>query len=246
MGDVSYFATLMVNAGDADGMVSGRRPHHRRHDPAGVPGHQGPARRLRGLERLPHVLADRVLVYGDCAVNPKPDSEQLADIAISSAETAATFGVEPRIAMLSYSTGESARARTWTPCAPRPTWCASAGPTSRWRARSSTTPPWTPAVAEKKLPGSEVAGQATVFIFPDLDTGNIAYKAVQRSSGAAAVGPVLQGLRKPVNDLSRGCTVTDIVNTVVVTAIQAQEIAGRSTSRVRESAAGDMRLKKRR
>jgi phosphate acetyltransferase len=166
-----------------------------------------------------------VLVYGDCAVNPKPDAAQLADIAISSAETAAAFGIEPRIAMLSYSTGESGRgedvdlvrAATETVRERRPDLKVE-GPIQYDAAVDAS-------VAKLKLPGSEVAGQATVFVFPDLDTGNVAYKAVQRSAGALALGPVLQGLRKPVNDLSRGCAVADIVNTVAITAIQAQNRA---------------------
>jgi phosphate acetyltransferase len=162
-------------------------------------------------------------VYGDCAVNPQPDEGQLADIAISSADTAATFGVEPRIAMLSYSTGssgagadvDSVRAATALVRERRPDLMVE-GPIQYDAAVD-------PEVARAKLPGSEVAGRATVLIFPDLESGNVAYKAVQRSSGALAVGPVLQGLRRPVNDLSRGCHVTDIVNTVAITAIQAQE-----------------------
>jgi phosphate acetyltransferase len=240
VGDVSYFATLMVNAGDVDGMVSGAA--HTTGDTI------RPAFQIikaqRGVSVISSVflmlLPDRVLVYGDCAVNPKPDSRQLADIAISSAETAATFSVEPRIAMLSYSTGESARGpdvdavreATEVVKERRPDLKVE-GPIQYDAAVDAT-------VAEKKLPGSDVAGQASVFIFPDLDTGNIAYKAVQRSSGATAVGPVLQGLRKPVNDLSRGCTVADIVNTVVITAIQAQEVSGRSTSRLRVQLPGSV------
>jgi phosphate acetyltransferase len=170
-------------------------------------------------------LSDRVLVYGDCAVNPKPNPDQLADIAVSSAETASAFGVEPRIAMLSYSTGasgagqdvEAVRAATDAVRERRPDLKVE-GPIQYDAAVDV-------GVARLKLPGSEVAGRATVFIFPDLDTGNVAYKAVQRSANAVAVGPVLQGLRKPVNDLSRGCTVTDVVNTVAITAIQAEEPA---------------------
>jgi phosphate acetyltransferase len=167
-------------------------------------------------------LPDRVLVYGDCAVNPKPDAGQLADIAISSAETAATFGIEPKIAMLSYSTGESGKGEDVDRVREA---------TAAVRDRRPDLPVEGPiqydaavdiVVARLKLPDSEVAGQATVFVFPDLESGNVAYKAVQRSSGAVAIGPVLQGLRRPVNDLSRGCTVTDIVNTVAITAIQAQ------------------------
>jgi phosphate acetyltransferase len=168
-------------------------------------------------------LADRVLVYGDCAVNVDPDAGQLADIAISSAETAANFGIEPRIAMLSYSTGgsgsgedvDAVREATEAVRQRRPDLKVE-GPIQYDAAVDAT-------VAKLKLPESEVAGSATVFVFPDLATGNVAYKAVQRSAHAVAVGPVLQGLRKPVNDLSRGCTVADVVNTVAITAIQAQE-----------------------
>jgi phosphate acetyltransferase len=168
-------------------------------------------------------LADRVLVYGDCAVNPNPNSEQLADIAISSAETATMFGIEPRIAMLSYSTGESGkgesvevvRQATQIARGHRPD-LKIEGPIQYDAAVDAT-------VARTKLPDSKVAGQATVFIFPDLNTGNNTYKAVQRSANTVAIGPVLQGLNKPVNDLSRGCTITDIVNTVAITAIQAQQ-----------------------
>jgi phosphate acetyltransferase len=163
-----------------------------------------------------------VLVYGDCAVNVDPSADELADIAISSAATAANFGIEPRIAMLSYSTGGSGsgeevdkvRAATEAVRERRPDLKVE-GPIQYDAAVDAT-------VAKLKLPGSEVAGAATVFVFPDLATGNVAYKAVQRSAHAVAVGPVLQGLRKPVNDLSRGCTVADVVNTVAITAIQAQ------------------------
>jgi phosphate acetyltransferase len=166
-----------------------------------------------------------VLVYGDCAVIPDPTSEQLADIAISSAATAQQFGIEPRIAMLSYSTGESGsgadvdkvRAATELVRQREPDLLVE-GPIQYDAAVE-------PSVAATKLPGSEVAGQASVLIFPDLNTGNNTYKAVQRSAGAVAVGPVLQGLRKPVNDLSRGALVQDIVNTVAITAIQAQSPA---------------------
>jgi phosphate acetyltransferase len=167
-------------------------------------------------------LADRVLVYGDCAVVPNPDAEQLADIAISSAGTAAMFGIEPRIAMLSYSTGESGsgaevdevRSATKIAQQRRPDLLIE-GPIQYDAAID-------PEVARTKLPDSPVAGRATVFVFPDLNTGNNTYKAVQRSANAVAIGPVLQGLRKPVNDLSRGARVADIVYTVAITAIQAQ------------------------
>ncbi|MCL2731246.1 MAG: phosphate acetyltransferase [Actinomycetia bacterium] len=221
--DVSYFGTLMVQEGLADGMVSGAV-----HSTAAT---IRPAFEI--IKTRPDAaivssvffmcLADRVLVYGDCAVNPDPDAEQLADIAIQAAATAARFGVEPRVAMLSYSTGTSGsgadvdKVRTATDLvrAQRPDLLVE-GPIQYDAAVS-------PVVAAAKLPGSAVAGQATVLVFPDLNTGNNTYKAVQRSAGAVAVGPVLQGLRKPVNDLSRGALVQDIVNTVAITAIQAQE-----------------------
>ena len=167
-------------------------------------------------------LETRVLVYGDCAVNPNPNSEQLAEIAISSAKTAQMFGIEPVVAMLSYSSGtsgtgaavEQVRKAVGIARQRRPDLKID-GPIQYDAAIDAT-------VARKKMPDSEVAGRATVFIFPDLNTGNNTYKAVQRSSGAVAIGPVLQGLNKPVNDLSRGCLVADIVNTVAITAIQAQ------------------------
>jgi phosphate acetyltransferase len=168
-------------------------------------------------------LEDKVLVYGDCAVNPNPSAEELADIAVTSSDTARMFGVEPRTALLSYSSGESGkgtdvervRAATKIAQSRRPDLKID-GPI-QYDAAVDT------AVGRSKMPNSEVAGKATVLIFPDLNTGNNTYKAVQRSANAVAVGPVLQGLNKPVNDLSRGCTVADIVNTVVITAIQAQE-----------------------
>jgi len=164
----------------------------------------------------------RVLVYGDCAVNPNPNSEQLADIAISSARTAQLFGIDPVVAMLSYSSGASGagadveQVRKAVEIArQRQPDLKIDGPIQYDAAIDAT-------VGGKKMPESEVAGRATVFIFPDLNTGNNTYKAVQRSSGAVAIGPVLQGLNKPINDLSRGCLVADIVNTVAITAIQAQ------------------------
>ena len=220
--DVNYFGTLMVQEGLADGMVSGAV-----HSTAAT---VRPAFEIiktsPGAAIVSSVffmcLADRVLVYGDCAVNPDPDAEQLADIAIQSAETAARFGVEPRIALLSYSTGTSGsgvdvdkvRKATEIVRRQRPDLLVE-GPIQYDAAVE-------PLVAATKLPGSEVAGRATVLIFPDLNTGNNTYKAVQRSAGAVAVGPVLQGLRKPVNDLSRGALVQDIVNTVAITACQAR------------------------
>lgn len=222
--DVSYFGTMMVQLGIVDGMVSGAA-HTTAHTirPALEFVKTKPGVKIVSSVFL-MLMADRVLVYGDCAVNPEPNEEQLADIALASAETAAQFGVEPRVAMLSYSTGlsgsgeavDKVRRATELVRAHRPD-LAVEGPIQYDAAVDAS-------IAASKLPGSDVAGQATVFIFPDLNTGNNTYKAVQQSSGAVAVGPVLQGLRKPVNDLSRGCTVEDIVNTVAITAIQAQSV----------------------
>jgi len=222
MQDVTYFGTMMVHRGDADGMVSGS---------VNTTAHTiRPAFEFIKTKAGSHLvssiffmcLSDRVLVYGDCAVNPSPTAEELAEIAVASADTAAAFGIEPRVAMLSYATGRSGagadvdkvRAATDLVRTIRPDLDVD-GPLQYDAAVDA-------GVARTKLPSSSVAGRATVFVFPDLNTGNNTYKAVQRSAGAIAVGPVLQGLRKPVNDLSRGCTITDIVNTVAITAIQAQ------------------------
>ena len=220
--DPSYFGTLMVQTDAVDGMVSGAA--HTTGDTVRPAFEVIKAR--EGVSVVSSVffmcLADRVLVYGDCAVNPKPDTAQLADIAISSAETAAAFGIEPRIAMLSYSTGESGRGEDVEAVRAATDAVRERRPDLKVEGPIQYDAAVDASVAKLKLPGSEVAGHATVFIFPDLDTGNVAYKAVQRSAHALALGPVLQGLRKPVNDLSRGCTVADIVNTVAITAIQAQ------------------------
>jgi phosphate acetyltransferase len=223
LGDPTYFGTMMVHLGEADGMVSGAA--HTTGDTI-RPAFEFVKSRP-GVSVVSSVffmcLSDRVLVYGDCAVNPKPDSAQLADIAISSADTARAFGIDPRIAMLSYATGDSAKGeqvdivREATETVRRLRGDLKVDGPIQYDAAVDA------GVAKLKLPDSEVAGSASVFIFPDLDTGNVAYKAVQRSSGAVAIGPVLQGLRRPVNDLSRGCSVTDIVNTVAITAIQAQQ-----------------------
>ena len=222
--DVAYYGTMMVHQGHADGMVSGAI-HTTQHTirPA-----------LQFIKTRPGFsivssvffmcLEDGVVVYGDCAVNPDPNAQELAEIAISSADTARVFGIEPRVALLSYSTGESGageevekvREATRLAHAMRPD-LAIAGPIQYDAAVDQE-------VAALKMPGSEVAGLATVLVFPDLNTGNNTYKAVQRETGAIAIGPILQGLRKPVNDLSRGCTVDDIINTVVITAIQAQNL----------------------
>lgn len=226
--DVSYFGTLMVYSGDADGMVSGAM-HTTQHTirPAFET-----IRTKPGVKLVSSVffmcLPDRVLVYGDCAVNPNPDSEQLADIAITSAATAAAFGIEPMIAMLSYSTGASGKGEDVERVREAVRIARQRRPDLKIEGPIQYDAAVDASVAASKMPGSEVAGHATVFIFPDLNTGNNTYKAVQRSAGAVAIGPVLQGLNKPVNDLSRGCTVTDIVNTVAITAIQAQ--SGGATS----------------
>ncbi|MDG4806003.1 phosphate acetyltransferase [Micromonospora sp. WMMD1120] len=217
----NYFGTLMVATGRADGMVSGAT-----HTTAAT---IRPAFEI--IRTLPDVsvassvffmlLADRVLVYGDCAVNRDPDAAQLADIAISSADTAARFGIEPRVAMLSYSTGSSGAGADVEKVAAATALVRERRPDLLVEGPIQYDAAIDPAVAATKLPGSPVAGHATVFIFPDLNTGNNTYKAVQRSAGAVAVGPVMQGLRRPVNDLSRGAVVPDIVNTVAITAIQA-------------------------
>lgn len=221
MRDVSYFGTMLVQLEIADGMVSGAC-HTTAHTI--TPSFEFVKTRP-GVSSVSSVflmaLEDRVLVYGDCAVIPEPTIEQLADIAISSAETARKFDIEPHVAMLSYSTGES----------------GSGAEVDRVRAATKLVRERAPelsvegpiqydaavdlAVAKTKLPQSTVAGRATVFVFPDLNTGNNTYKAVQRTAGALAIGPILQGLNKPVNDLSRGALVKDIVNTIAITAIQA-------------------------
>ncbi|MBI4780916.1 MAG: phosphate acetyltransferase [Oscillatoriophycideae cyanobacterium NC_groundwater_1537_Pr4_S-0.65um_50_18] len=224
MRDVSYFGTMMVYTGAADGMVSGAL-HTTAHTIR-------PAlefiRTQPGCSIVSSVflmcLDDRVLVYGDCAVNPNPNPQQLADIAISSAATAEMFGIEPLIALLSYSTGESGKGEDVDKVKQATQIIRSQRPDLKVEGPIQYDAAVDESVAKTKLPGSAVAGHATVFIFPDLNTGNNTYKAVQRSANAVAIGPVLQGLRKPVNDLSRGCTVTDIVNTIAITAIQAQAV----------------------
>ncbi|HEY1277641.1 MAG TPA: phosphate acetyltransferase [Thermoleophilaceae bacterium] len=232
-GDVTWFGTFMVQSGEADGMVSGAA-----HTTADTirPAFQIIKSRP-GVSVVSSVflmcMPDRVLVFGDCAVNPKPSTTELADIAINSAETAWSFGVEPRVAMLSYSTGESGKGPDVTEVREATELVRERRPDIPVEGPIQYDAAIEPEVAAKKMPESDVAGRATVFIFPDLETGNIAYKAVQRSSGAVAIGPVLQGMRKPINDLSRGCLVPDIVSTTVITAIQAQEVSGRSTSRLR-------------
>ena len=217
----NYFATMMVHLGYADGMVSGA---------VGSTGETiRPALQIIRTQKDIAIVSSlffmcfetKVLLYGDCAINQDPNEEELAQIALSCATTAQAFGIEPKVAMLSYSTGESGkgedvdkvRAATQIAQARAPQLLID-GPMQYDAAVNKS-------VAKKKLPNSKVAGEANVFIFPDLNTGNNTYKAVQRSSGAVAIGPILQGLNKPVNDLSRGCLVADIVNTIAITAIQA-------------------------
>ena len=230
--DVSYFGTMMVHMGLADGMVSGAahttahtiRPSFEiiKTDP--------------GVSVVSSVflmcLADRVLVYGDCAVVPDPTAEQLADIAISSAATAQQFAIEPRVAMLSYSTGESGSGDDVEKVRAATAFVRERQPELLVEGPIQYDAAAEPSVAATKMPDSPVAGRATVFVFPDLNTGNNTYKAVQRSAGAVAIGPVLQGLRKPVNDLSRGALVQDIVNTVAITAIQAQRTPPPATTAI--------------
>ena len=222
MNDVSYFGTMMVYQGDADGMVSGA-VHTTQHTirPA-----------LQFVKTKPDVsivssvffmcLEDRVLIYGDCAINPNPNAEELAEIALSSSDTATAFGIEPKVAMLSYSSGQSGKGADVEKVKTATEIVKNKRPDLKVEGPIQYDAAVDFEVGTKKIPGSEVAGQATVLIFPDLNTGNNTYKAVQRETGAIAIGPMLQGLNKPVNDLSRGCTVTDIINTVIITAIQAQ------------------------
>lgn len=223
MDQPAFAATMLVQLGHANGLVSGAA-----HTTAET---IRPALQVIGTKEGVSLVSsvfimlmdDQALVFGDCAVNPAPTPDQLAEIAVESAATAQAFGIDPRVAMLSYSTGTSGSGAAVE---------AVAQATEVVRARHSALPVVGPIqfdaavnvdIARKKLPDSDVAGRATVLVFPSLEAGNITYKAVQQTSGAVAVGPILQGLSKPVNDLSRGCTVEDIVTTVAVTAVQAQD-----------------------
>jgi phosphate acetyltransferase len=222
MEDVSYFGTMMVYKGHADGMVSGAA-HTTQHTilPA-----------LQFIKTKPNssvvssvffmCLEDRVSIFGDCAINPNPTAEQLAEIAISSADTSLAFGIEPKVAMLSYSSGSSGKGDEVDKVRAATEIVRQKRPDLKIEGPIQYDAAVDPEVGQSKMPNSEVAGHASVLIFPDLNTGNNTYKAVQRETGALAIGPMLQGLNKPVNDLSRGCTVDDIINTVVITAIQAQ------------------------
>jgi phosphate acetyltransferase len=220
--DVSYFGTMMVFKGHADGMVSGAA-HTTQHTilPA-----------LQFIKTKPDTcivssiffmcLEDRVSIFGDCAINPNPTAEQLAEIAISSADSSTAFGIEPKIAMLSYSSGSSGKGDEVDKVRKATQIVKEKRPDLKIEGPIQYDAAVDMEIGQSKMPNSEVAGQASVLIFPDLNTGNNTYKAVQRETGALAIGPMLQGLNKPVNDLSRGCTVDDIINTVVITAIQAQ------------------------
>ena len=223
MTDVSYFGTMMIYKGHADGMVSGA-VHTTAHT-------LRPA--LQFIKTKPGVnivssvffmcLEDRVSIFGDCAINPNPNAEQLAEIAISSAKTAQDFGVEPKVAMLSYSSGSSGKGEDVERVRKATEIAKAQAPNLKIEGPIQYDAAVDMRIGKSKLPDSEVAGQASVLIFPDLNTGNNTYKAVQRETGALAIGPMLQGLNKPVNDLSRGCTADDIYSTVIITAIQAQD-----------------------
>ncbi len=222
MCDLSYYGTMMIYAGDADGMVSGAA-HTTQHTirPA-----------LQIIKTQPDspivssvffmCLEDRVVVYGDCAVNPNPNAEDLAAIAIQSAQTSKAFGLDPKVAMLSYSSGDSGKGEEVEKVRAATALVKEKCPELKVEGPIQYDAAVDLEVGQKKMPGSLVAGKANVLIFPDLNTGNNTYKAVQRETKALAIGPVLQGLNKPVNDLSRGCLVGDVINTIIITAIQAQ------------------------
>lgn len=224
MADVSYFGTMMIYKGHADGMVSGA-VHTTQHT-------LRPA--LQFIKTKPGVnivssiffmcLEDRISVFGDCAINPNPNALELAEIAISSAKTTADFGIEPKVAMLSYSSGASGKGADVEKVREATQIVKKQAPHIKIEGPIQYDAAVDMRIGKSKMPDSEVAGHASVLIFPDLNTGNNTYKAVQRETGALAIGPVLQGLNKPVNDLSRGCTVDDIYSTVIITAIQAQDL----------------------
>lgn len=219
--EVTWFGTLMVHTGLADGMVSGAiHTTAETIRPALQVVKTAPGMKSVSAAFL-MALADRVLVFADCAVTPNPDAENLASIAAQSAQTAAAFGIDPRVAILSYSTGSSGSGADVDRAVEATRLTREANPGLALDGPLQFDAAFDPVVAASKAPDSPVAGKATVFIFPDLESGNVTYKAVQRTAGAVAIGPLLQGLNKPVNDLSRGCTVTDIVNTVAMTAVQA-------------------------
>jgi len=221
--DVSYYGTLMIMNGLADGMVSGA-VHTTMHT---IKPSLQLIKTKPGVSVVSSVffmcLSDRVSVMGDCAVNPSPNAEQLAEIAISSAQSAEAFGIDARVAMLSYSSGNSGKGEEVEKVREATEIVKGKQPLLKIEGPIQYDAAVDMSVAKTKMPDSEVAGQASVLIFPDLNTGNNTYKAIQRETGALAIGPMLQGLNKPVNDLSRGCTVDDIFNTVLLTAIQAHQ-----------------------
>ena len=221
MKDVSYFGTMMVHKGLADGMVSGAA-HTTAHTikPSFQIIKTAPGTSVVSSIFL-MVMQDRLWAFGDCAVNPNPTAEQIGEIAAVSAQTAAQFGIDPKVAILSYSTGTSGSGPDVDRAVEATAKAKELAPDAAIDGPLQFDAACDPGVGKKKAPDSPVAGQANVFIFPDLEAGNAGYKIAQRTGGALAVGPVLQGLNKPVNDLSRGATVPDIVNTVAITAIQA-------------------------
>nr|MBA3536426.1 phosphate acetyltransferase [Tatlockia sp.] len=224
MADVNYFAAMMVYSGDADGMVSGAE--HTTADTV------RPALEIiktkPGVTKVSSIfimcMPARVLIYGDCAINPEPDSQTLAEITLQAAHIAKNLGLEPKVALLSYSSGDSGKGDSVDKVVKAMALVKQLDPELLAEGPMQYDAAVDAKVAAKKLPHSKIAGDANVLIFPDLNTGNNTYKAVQRESGALAIGPVLLGLNKPVNDLSRGCTPEDIINTILVTAIQAQAI----------------------
>ena len=220
--DASYFGTMMVFVGDADGMVSGAvntTAHTIRPSLQFVKTKPGVSTVSSVFFMLLH---DRVLVYGDCAVVPNPTAEQLADIAISSADSAIAFGIEPKVALLSYSSGNSGSGADVDKVREATALVKQRRPELLVEGPIQYDAAVDPKVGKQKMPNSPVAGHANVLIFPDLNTGNKTYKAVQRETGGLAIGPMLQGLKKPVNDLSRGALIPDIYNTVLITAIQSE------------------------
>ncbi|MEX3504406.1 phosphate acetyltransferase [Corynebacterium sp. LK2510] len=223
MRDISYFATMMVHKGLADGMVSGAA-HTTAHTikPSFQIIKTAPGASVVSSIFL-MVMRDRLWAFGDCAVNPNPTAEQLGEIAVVSARTASQFGIDPKVAILSYSTGTSGSGPDVERAVAAYEKARSLDPELAVDGPLQFDAACDPGVASKKAPNSPVAGQANVYVFPDLEAGNAGYKIAQRTGDALAVGPILQGLNKPVNDLSRGATVPDIVNTVAITAIQAGE-----------------------
>ena len=222
MADETYWGTMMVHNGAADAMISGsiNTTAHTIRPAFQIIKTSSGSSIVSSIILM--CLKDRVLAFGDCAINPSPTAEQLAEIAIVSADTAKLFGINPRVAMLSYSTGSSGKGAEVQKVIKATQIANEKRPDILLEGPIQYDAAIDPTVAKTKMPKSLVAGKATVFIFPDLHTGNNTYKAVQRASeGSLAIGPILQGLNKPVNDLSRGCTVHDIVNTVAITAIQA-------------------------